>query len=122
MPLYGHELADYISPVQARLNFAIDFTKENFIGKEALEEQKSSLDSKVYALELIDRGIARQGYLVYDGDNNVGFVTSGFMIPGTKNSYANALLDGNYKLGDIVEIEIRNKRVKAQIRKRNYRK
>ena len=39
------------------------------------------------------------------------------MIPGTKNSYANALLEGKYKMGDQVEIEIRNRKIKAVIRR-----
>ena len=120
LPLYGHELADYISPVQAGLGFAIDYSKD-FIGKDVLLQQKENLTSKIYGLELIDRGIARQGYEVYKGEEAVGFVTSGFMIPGTKNSYANALLEGKFKLGEEVEIEIRNKKVKAVIRKKNYK-
>ena len=82
---------------------------------------KENLTSKIYGLELIDRGIARQGYEVYKDDKVIGFVTSGFMIPGTKNSYANALLEGKYKMGDQVEIEIRNRKIKAVIRKKNYK-
>ena len=120
LPLYGHELADYITPIQAGLGFAIDYSKD-FIGKDALLEQKENLTSKIYGLELIDRGIARQGYEVYKDDKVIGFVTSGFMIPGTKNSYANALLEGKYKMGDQVEIEIRNRKIKAVIRKKNYK-
>ncbi len=69
---------------------------------------------------LLDRGIARQGYPIYDGEENIGYVTSGFMIPGTKDSYANGLIKANYKMGDIVTIEIRNKRVQARLRKRSY--
>lgn len=120
LPLYGHELADFISPIQAGLSFAIDFNKDDFIGKKALLEQKTNPESKIYGLELIDRGIARQGYQVFKEDQLVGFITSGFMIPGTKNSFANALLEGVFKLGEEVEIEIRNKRVKAIIRKKKY--
>lgn len=120
LPLYGHELADYISPVEAGLNFAIDFSKEDFIGKEALLAKKANLEQKIYGLELIDRGIARQGYLVFENEKEIGFITSGFMIPGTKSSYANALLKANYKIGDEVLIEIRNKKIKAIIRKKKY--
>ncbi|NLB85167.1 MAG: glycine cleavage system aminomethyltransferase GcvT [Acholeplasmataceae bacterium] len=120
LPLYGHELADYISPIQAGLNFAIDFNKESFIGKEALLNEKNNLKQKIYGLELLDKGIARQGYLVFDAEKEIGFITSGFMIPGTKSSYANALLSANYKIGDIVEIEIRSRKIKAVIRKKKY--
>ncbi len=121
LPLFGHELSNYISPVQAGLNFAIDFNKKTFIGKEALQNQRiNGVESRIVGLELIDRGVARQGYLVYDGEAYIGYITSGFIIPGTKNSYANALIDSKYKLKDEVEIEIRNKRVKARLRKKRY--
>lgn len=120
LPLYGHEMADYISPVQAGMNFAIDYSKEDFVGKEALLKQKENLTEKVYGLELIDRGIARQGHEVFLNGEQIGFITSGFMIPGTKNSYANALLKGQYKMGDEVEISIRGKMIKAKIRRKKY--
>ncbi len=121
LPLFGHELSNYITPVQAGLFFAIDFNKENFIGKKALLKQKEEKpETKIYGMELLERGVARQGYKIYDLEEVVGYVTSGFMIPGTKNSYANGLIKASYKIGDVLEIEIRNKRIKAQIRKKRY--
>lgn len=122
LPLYGHELADFITPLEAGMKFSVDFNKDDFIGKKALLKQKDNLENKIYGLELIERGIARQGYSVYDKENEIGFITSGFMIPGTKNSYANAYLKSSYKYGDIVEIEIRKKKVKAKIRNKKYLK
>lgn len=120
LPLYGHELNTFITPIQAGLNFAIDFEKTDFIGKEALLKEKAALENKVFGMILLDRGIARQGYPIYDQDEMIGYVTSGFMIPGTKDSYANGLIKSNYKMGDIVTIEIRNKRVEARLRKKSY--
>lgn len=120
LPLFGHEISHYISPVEAGLNFAIDFDKEDFIGKEALLEKKANQEKKVVGLVLLDRGVARQGYSVYDEDKMVGYVTSGFMIPGSKNTFANALVDAKYKMGDIIQIEIRNKRVSARVRSKRY--
>lgn len=120
LPLFGHEISPYISPVEAGLNFAIDLEKENFIGKKALLEKKANPEKKVVGLVLLDRGVARQGYSVYDNDKMIGYVTSGFMIPGTKNTYANALVDASYKMGDIIQVEIRNKRVNARIRSKRY--
>lgn len=121
LPLYGHELTSYINPIQAGLGFAVDFDKETFIGKEPLLREKTNKPEKrVFGMILLDKGIARQGYDIYDGDKWVGYITSGFMIPGTKDSYANGLIDSSYKIGDEVEIEIRNKRVKARLRKKSY--
>ena len=121
LPLYGHELTSYINPIQAGLSFAIDFEKDFFMGKEVLlHEKENKPEKKVFGMILLDRGIARQGYDIYDKDKWIGYVTSGFMIPGTKDSYANGLIDASYKIGDEVEIEIRNKRVKSRLRKKSY--
>lgn len=48
LPLYGHEMADFISPVQAGMNFAIDYSKDNFVGKEALLQQKENLEENLW--------------------------------------------------------------------------
>lgn len=120
LPLYGHELSEKISPVEARLGFALDFTKEDFIGKTALLRIKEDLRNKIYGMELLETGIARAGYEIYDGEELVGFVTSGFIIPGTKKAYANALLRNRYIEGDTLEVVIRNKRIKVILRKKKY--
>ncbi|NLN51157.1 MAG: glycine cleavage system aminomethyltransferase GcvT [Acholeplasmataceae bacterium] len=121
LPLFGHEISNFITPVQAGLLFAIDFKKADFIGKDALYKQhQKKPKEKIQGLVLLKPGVARQGYSIYDDDKYVGYITSGFMIPGTKNSYANGLIDSSYKIGDELEIEIRNRRVKAQIRKKRY--
>lgn len=120
LPLFGHELSNYISPLQAGMGFAVDYSKTDFIGKEVLLKQKENLEEKIYGMELIDRGVLRQGYPVYDNDLKVGYITSGFMIPGTKNSYANGLIKTGYKNGDQLEVEVRNKRLKVRLRNRKY--
>src|SRR5690554_5947392 len=122
LPLFGHEITNFISPVEAGLNFAIDFEKEDFIGKGALLKIKAAQTKRVVGLVLLERGVARQGYPLYDGEEKIGYITSGFMIPGTKDTYANALINANYKNGSVVEIGIRNKRVKARIRSKRYLK
>lgn len=120
LPLFGHEISGYISPIQAGLGFAVDFKKETFIGKNVLLEQKANLKEKIYGMELLDKGVLRQGYPIYDGEENVGYITSGFMIPGTRNSYANGLIKSNYKNGDVLEVEVRNRRLKARLRRKKY--
>lgn len=120
LPLFGHEMSNYISPVQAGMNFAIDFNKEEFIGKEALVAQRENLEEKIYGMELLDRGVLRQGYPIYDGEENVGYITSGFMIPGTRNSYATGLIKTNYKNGDELEVEVRNRRLKVRLRNKRF--
>ncbi len=120
LPLFGHEMSNYISPVQAGMGFAIDFKKEEFIGKDALLAQKANLEEKIYGMELLDRGVLRQGYPIYDGEENVGYITSGFMIPGTRNSYATGLIKTSYKNGDELEVEVRNRRLKVRLRNKKF--
>ncbi|MGB3702060.1 MAG: glycine cleavage system aminomethyltransferase GcvT, partial [Anaerolineales bacterium] len=64
MPLYGHELSPIITPVEARLTFAVSFNKD-FIGRDALLKQKLEKPSRVLVgFELVERGLAREGYPV----------------------------------------------------------
>lgn len=120
LPLFGHEISGFISPIQADMAFAVSFNKGEFIGRDVLLKQKEDLDEKIYGMELLDRGVLRQGYPVYDKDENVGYITSGFMIPGTRNSYANGLIKTGYKHGDELEVEVRNRRLKVRLRNRKY--
>ena len=63
LPLYGHELDENITPLEAGLGFFVKLNKENFIGKEALAKQKSEgLQRKIVGFEMIDRGIPRNNY------------------------------------------------------------
>lgn len=121
MPLYGHEINEDINPLEAGLDFAVKFTKD-FIGKEALLEIKEKgLKRKVVGIELLDRGIARSGYEVYHNDNNIGFITTGYMIPNTDKTLAFALIDANYaNIDTLVHIQIRKHRVLAKVRDKNF--
>lgn len=111
MPLYGHELSAEITPKEAGLGFAIKLNKESFIGKEALvaEAKRTRI-----GLKLIDKGIAREHYDVYVGDKLVGFTTSGGIAPTVGGNLAMALVDVDYKDEAIFEIEVRNRRLKAE--------
>jgi aminomethyltransferase len=81
MPLYGHELSATITPIEARLSFAVSLDKD-FIGRDALLKQKLEKPDRVLVgFELVDRGVPREGYSVlYDGEP-VGAVTSGMFSP-----------------------------------------
>lgn len=118
LPLYGQELSETISPFEAGLGFAVKLQKEaDFIGKEALIEQKEQgLDRKLVGIEMIDKGIPRHGYKVFKEDKEVGVVTTGTQVPSTKRNLGLALLDIQYtEIGTEVDVEIRNKKVKAQV-------
>jgi aminomethyltransferase len=120
LPLYGNEMNDSINPYETGLGFAIK-TEKSFIGRDALVSHKEHLSRKIVGIELLERGIPRHGYPVFIDDRNIGFVTTGYLLPDRDKALALALIDARYaKKGTDVSIEIRNKRVKARIRNRKF--
>ena len=117
MPLYGQELSQSISPVEAGLTFAIKLDKGDFIGRDALKEQiENGAPRKLVGLEMVGRGIARSHYPVYVGEEKIGEVTTGTQSPTLKKNIALALVATEFgNLGQEVDVEIRNKRVKAKV-------
>ena len=122
LPLYGHELSETISPLEADLGAFVKLDKEDFLGKEALRKQRESgVPRRLYALEMVDRGIPRAGFQVMMGEKEIGFVTTGSYSPTLKKNVALALLDasssvgGPLEAGAQVEILIREKPLKAVI-------
>ena len=111
MPLYGHEITAEINPKEAGLNFAIKLTKEEFIGREAL---LGDVKRTRIGLKLIDRGVAREGYPVFVGDTEVGFVTSGSVAPKLGGNYAMALVNTEFASNDTFDIIVRGKRIRAE--------
>ena len=112
MPLYGHELTEAITPVQAGLNWAVKLDKPEFVGKEALKEQLE-LDtySRIVGLVMEGRVPAREGYPVWFEGSMVGSIRSGSIAPslGNKN-IATALVAREAALaGTRLEVEIRGK-------------
>lgn len=118
LPLYGQELREDVSPLEAGLGFVVKVNKEeNFIGKDVLVKQKEQgVERKLVGLEMIDKGIPRTGYKVYDGDQEVGEVTTGTQSPTLNKNIGFALLSTNYtELGTEVEVEVRTRRLKAKV-------
>lgn len=118
LPLYGQELSPEITPLEAGIGFAVKLNKEqDFIGKSALKKQKEEgLTRKLVGIEMIDRGIPRHGYEVYANDEKIGFITTGTQSPTLKKNIGLALLNIGYTdVETEVEVEIRNKRLKAKV-------
>lgn len=118
LALYGQELSPEITPFEAGIGFAVKVNKEaDFIGKSALKEQKEKgVSRKIVGIEMIERGIPRHGYSVFQGDKKIGEVTSGTQSPTLKKNIGLALLDIDYtELDTEVEVEIRTKRIKAKV-------
>ena len=116
--LYGNDIDDTTSPLEAALGWITKLDKGNFIDSDKIRALKEEgLTKRLAAFELIDRGIPRQGYNVLDIDGvKIGVVTSGTMSPSLKKGigmgYINRPLN---KVGTEIFIEIRNKPVKAMV-------
>ena len=123
LPLYGHELSDEITPLEAGLGmFAKIKTKDEFIGREALIAQKEAgLTRKSVGIELQDKAIPRAGYPVEVGGVQVGVVTTGYRSISTDRSVCVAMVDKAYtELGTQVEIRIRKKVFPGIVTKRRF--
>jgi aminomethyltransferase len=115
MPLYGHEMNDEITPLEADLGFAVKMGKEDFIGKKAIEE-KGPLTRKRVGLKVTGRGIVREAQPVYIGDRLVGTSTSGTHCPYLGYAIAMALLDMDATpVGTQVEVDVRGRRVACEV-------
>ena len=115
MPLYGHEMDEQVTPLEAGLGFAVKMTKEDFIGKKALEEKGEPARKRI-GLKVTGRGIIREHQDVYLGDRLIGHTTSGTHCPYLGCPVAMALVDADCtEPGTKVEADVRGRRVEAQI-------
>ncbi len=116
-PLYGHEIAENINPLEAGLERFVKLVKGNFIGGEVLLKVKQEgVKKKLVGFEMIEPGIPRQGYIVLKEGAPVGEVTSGTMCPGLEKPIGMGYVkSGLANPSQEVEIKIRKKGRKAQV-------
>lgn len=125
LPLYGHEISENVTPLEGGYKFFVKLDKANdFIGKAALSKQwNEGLKRKLVGFEMIERGISREGYEVYKDGKKIGYVTTGYMSPTLKKNIGNALIEADEaKIGNEIQIKIRNRSVKAKIIDRRFLK
>jgi aminomethyltransferase len=118
MPLYGHELSEEITPLQAGLSWAVKLAKPVFRGRAALEAQLAGNDyDRIAGLILDGKVPARSGYPVFAGGQRVGEVRSGSTAPSVGNkNVATALVAASAAvLGARLEVEIRGARHAATV-------
>jgi aminomethyltransferase len=117
MRLYGNDIDETTTPVEAGLGWVVGWKKDAFIGHERLREQKQKgADRKLVGLEMIDRGIARQGYPVVSGDRRVGVVTSGTQTPFLKKAIGMAYVPADFASpGTEIDVDIRGRASKARV-------
>lgn len=118
MPLYGHEMTEEITPIQAGLKWAVKTAKPAFTGKAALEAQLADDDyNRIVGLMLDGKVPARSGYAVYHGDVRVGEIRSGSMAPslGNKNIATALVAPASAAQGTLLAVEIRGTRHAATV-------
>ena len=122
LPLYGDELTEEITPIEASLSMFVKLDKPEFIGKEALAKQKAEgVKRRIVGLELEGNAIPRHGYPVEVDGRQVGEVTTGYRSISTGKSVAMAMIDKPYdKLGTEVEVRIRKKTFPAKVVKKRF--
>ena len=115
-PLYGHEISEKISPIQAGLGWTVKFTKPEFIGREALHRQaQGGPVSSVVLFSLDDRRIARQGAIVYSGETPVGEVLSGTQSPVLGKPIGTALVAAGHAASATLTVDIRGNRIPLRL-------
>jgi len=118
MALYEHEISETINVWEAGLDRFCKMEKGDFIGRASLERAKPQpLKRTLIGLEMVERGIARDGYKIFSDDGReIGYVTSGSPAPFLKKNIALAYVPPQYsEIGTTLKVEIRGQKVGAQV-------
>lgn len=121
--LYGHEMSEKITPIEAGLAWTVKLEKD-FIGKKVLEKQKKQGTEKILVpFEMLDRAVPRQNYEIFSNDKKIGYVTSGTYSPTFKKPLGMALIKTEFSnIGNRIKIKIRGKFYNAVIVKKPFYK
>jgi glycine cleavage system T protein (aminomethyltransferase) len=117
MALYGNDIDDTVTPLEANLAWLVKLKKGEFVGSPVLNDQKTNgVKKKLVGFTLADRNIARHGYAVYANGVQSGEVCSGTMSPTLGIAIGTCYLPTDQaKEGNTFEVEIRGKRVPATV-------
>jgi len=125
LPLYGHEISDKITPLEAGLKIftKIDSTS-NFNGKTALlEQQEKGLTRRVVGIELTKLAIPRAEYQIFKDGEEIGFVTTGYLSISLDKPIAMAIINQRFTKKDTeIEVKIRNKMIPGFVRDKKFLK
>ena len=115
--LYGNDINDDTSPIEAGLSWITKFNNNFNYSKELQLQKENGVQRKRVGFEMLDRGIARNGYTILnEKDEEIGFVTSGTMSPSLQKSIGMGYVNSEYAKSDTkLYIQIRNKKLKAQV-------
>jgi aminomethyltransferase len=116
-PLYGNDISEKTTPLEAGLGWVTKFDKGNFMGRDSLLKQKEGgLKRKLVGFEMTDKGIPRSHYSIFKGAEQVGEVTSGTMSPSLNKAIGVGYVKTEISdIGNEIEIDIRGNKQKAKI-------
>lgn len=115
--LYGNDINDGTSPIEAGLSWITKFTKD-FVNRAAIEAHKTEgVQRRLVGFKLTDRGIPRQGYTLHDAEGElIGEVTSGTMSPSLGEAIGMGYVQkAHAKAGTAIQVGIRNKMISAEV-------
>ncbi len=115
--LYGNDINDTTSPIEAGLSWITKFTKDFINAENLLKQKNEGVSKKLVAFKLLDKGIARHGYDIVDETvNKIGEVTSGTMSPTLKQAIGMGYVPKEYsKTGSKIYIQVRKKQIPAEV-------
>jgi aminomethyltransferase len=117
--LYGNEIDETTTPLQAGLAWTVKLDKSDFVGKKVLQREKASgVQRKLIGLELLESGIPRRGYAITSKGREIGHVTSGTFSPSLGKGLALGYVEkGSSSAGTEVLVDVRGKGLKARVTK-----
>jgi aminomethyltransferase len=123
-PLYGNDMDETITPIEASLDFAVELGKGNFIGREVMARQKENgISRKLIGFELLQRGVPRHGYAIFSDGKEIGIVASGNHSPSLNKGIGMGYVRTTFaEVGREIRIDIRGNAVPAVVVDRPFYK
>ncbi|WP_408955951.1 glycine cleavage system aminomethyltransferase GcvT [Natroniella sp. ANB-PHB2] len=117
LPLYGHEIGKDKNPLEAGLGYFVALDKKEFIGQQALQEiEAEGYQRKLVGLEMIDRGIPREGYQLLKDGEIIGEITTGSYAPALEKNIGLGYVKTDYaEVGTEITVQIRRRECKAKL-------
>jgi aminomethyltransferase len=117
MRLHGNDIDETTTVLEADLGWIVGWKKDDFVGADALRRQRAEgVKRKLVGFEMLERGIARQGYPIYSGETAVGTVTSGTQTPYLKKAIGLGYVPAELSApGTPLDVDIRGRRTRAQV-------
>jgi aminomethyltransferase len=115
--LYGSDIGEGTTPLEAKLDFAVQFEKGDFIGKESLQKKKSEALGQVrVGVRALDNKIPRPGYTMFSGERKIGYLTSGTFSPLLRVGIGMGYVNTEHKeIGNKVDLEAKRSAIHAEI-------